>query len=109
MGCNVILENSYFCLIELGDAVLIPTPYYAAFEFEYVARAGLSIQPVHTMGCNSPGLSIDANSIPQSWYYSNVDGLNAAYNDGAKENGNEPKVLLLSHPNNPLGICYPMY
>ena len=39
-GCNVILENLYFCLIEPGDAVLIPTPYYTAFEFEYVARAG---------------------------------------------------------------------
>lgn len=39
-GCNAVLENLCFCLAERGDAVLIPTPYYAAFEFDLVARAG---------------------------------------------------------------------
>jgi hypothetical protein len=39
-GCNAILENLCICLAEPGEAVMIPTPYYAAFEFDLVARAG---------------------------------------------------------------------
>ena len=39
-GCNAVLENLCMCLTEPGDAVMIPTPYYAAFEFDLVARAG---------------------------------------------------------------------
>jgi DNA-binding transcriptional MocR family regulator len=39
-GCNAVLENLCICLADAGDAVLIPTPYYAAFEFDLVARAG---------------------------------------------------------------------
>ena len=41
-GCNAVLENLCFCLAEQGESVLIPTPYYAAFEFDLVARAGES-------------------------------------------------------------------
>lgn len=40
-GCNAVLENLCFSLASSGDAVLIPTPYYAAFEFDLVARAGV--------------------------------------------------------------------
>ena len=39
-GCNAVLENLCLCLAEPGEAVMIPTPYYAAFEFDLVARAG---------------------------------------------------------------------
>jgi hypothetical protein len=38
-GCNAVLENLCICLAEPGEGVLIPTPYYAAFEFDLVARA----------------------------------------------------------------------
>mmetsp|Transcript_17843 Transcript_17843/g.20614 ORF Transcript_17843/g.20614 Transcript_17843/m.20614 type:complete len:609 (-) Transcript_17843:42-1868(-) len=106
-GCNAVLENLCFCLTEPGDTVLLPTPYYAAFEFDLVARAGLNIIPVNTMEFHSKDVDDNGNgTIPQSWYYPNNASLDAAYNK-AKEAGSEPKVLLLSHPNNPLGICYP--
>ena len=39
-GCNAVLENLCICLAQPGESVLIPTPYYAAFEFDLVARAG---------------------------------------------------------------------
>lgn len=39
-GCNAVLENLCLCLAEPGEGVMIPTPYYAAFEFDLVARAG---------------------------------------------------------------------
>jgi len=31
-GCSSLLGHLFFCLAEPGDAVLIPLPYYAAFE-----------------------------------------------------------------------------
>mmetsp|Transcript_27759 Transcript_27759/g.39023 ORF Transcript_27759/g.39023 Transcript_27759/m.39023 type:complete len:531 (+) Transcript_27759:153-1745(+) len=107
-GCNAVLENLCFCIAEQGDALLIPTPYYAAFEFDTVARAGLSIVPVTTFASNSDVVPpVDSlESIPAEAYYPNRQSLDAAY-DRAKENGNPPRILLLSHPNNPLGICYP--
>jgi 1-aminocyclopropane-1-carboxylate synthase len=105
-GCNAVLENLCFCLTEPGDAVLLPTPYYAAFEFDLVARAALNIVPVNTMEFNDTDFNALGKTIPQSCYYPNAAALDAAY-DKAKAAGSEPKILLLSHPNNPLGICYP--
>lgn len=105
-GCNAVLENLCFCLTEAGDAVLLPTPYYAAFEFDLVARAGLEIVPVNTMAYQSGSSS--GYTIPSSAYYPNKLSLDASY-EKAKATGLNPKVLLLSHPNNPLGICYPPY
>jgi DNA-binding transcriptional MocR family regulator len=43
-GCNAVLENLCFCLTQPGDAVMIPTPYYAAFEFDLGARAGEQLE-----------------------------------------------------------------
>mmetsp|Transcript_29675 Transcript_29675/g.28531 ORF Transcript_29675/g.28531 Transcript_29675/m.28531 type:complete len:570 (-) Transcript_29675:194-1903(-) len=105
-GCNAVLENLCFCLAEQGDSVLIPTPYYAAFEFDLVARAGLNIVPVNTMDFQMDKFPTDDDSIPSHAYYPNKLSLNAAY-EAAKSAGSKPKILLLSHPNNPLGVSYP--
>lgn len=97
-GCNAVLENLCFCLAEAGDAVLIPTPYYAAFEFDLVARAQLHIQSVHTSAMELP--------LAEESYYPTRASLDAAYT-AAVHSGHPPKILLLSHPVNPLGVCYP--
>jgi aspartate/methionine/tyrosine aminotransferase len=47
-----------------------------------------------------------SNSIPADAYYPTSVALEAAYHQ-ACTNGHPPRVLLLSHPQNPLGICYP--
>lgn len=99
-GCNAVLENLCICLANQGDAVLIPTPYYAAFEFDLQARANLKIVPVNTMQQEYAG------DIPVEAYYPSKAGLDKAYQQ-AHDAGTPPKILLLSHPNNPLGICYP--
>jgi aspartate/methionine/tyrosine aminotransferase len=39
-GCNAVLENTCLCLAEFGQGVMIPTPYYAAFEFDLTCRIG---------------------------------------------------------------------
>jgi aspartate/methionine/tyrosine aminotransferase len=107
-GCNAVLENLCMCLTEPGDAVMIPTPYYAAFEFDLVARAGCTIVPVNTLNFHdeSPPSS-SSTTIPPSFYYPNKSSLNHAYQLSMEQTSRPPRVLLLSHPNNPLGICYP--
>jgi aspartate/methionine/tyrosine aminotransferase len=101
-GCNAVLENLCFCLANPGDAVMIPTPYYAAFEFDLVARAGLDVVPVTTLDYYSGDVSSLSKTIPIEAYYPTKAALDAAY-----ERAPSPKILLLSHPHNPLGICYP--
>jgi aspartate/methionine/tyrosine aminotransferase len=105
-GCNAVLENLCFTLTEPGDAVLLPTPYYAAFEFDLVARAALNIVPVNTMDFHPECNQEDGQSIVREKYFPNRASLDAAY-EKALASGSQPKILLLSHPNNPLGICYP--
>lgn len=104
-GCNAVLENVCYCLAEAGDAVLIPTPYYAAFEFDLVARARLFVQPVQTMAFQPPPQDTDTRIDPTP-YYPTPAALDAAYERAAAA-GHPPRILLLSHPHNPLGVCYP--
>jgi aspartate/methionine/tyrosine aminotransferase len=110
-GCNAVLENLCFCLAEAGDAVLIPTPYYAAFEFDLQARAALSVEPVTTVqyhrSTSSTTETTATDKIDPSIYYPNTAALDAAY-ERATTKGHPPKILLLSHPMNPLAICYPV-
>ena len=101
-GCNAVLENLCFALSEAGEAVLIPTPYYAAFEFDLVARAGLTVVPVTTEAYQTPSAT-----DPARMYYPNTAALDAAYEKAFKSSGRAPRILLISHPQNPLGICYP--
>ncbi|KAI2501806.1 Aminotransferase class I and II [Fragilaria crotonensis] len=95
-GCNAVLENLCITLAEPGEGVLIPTPYYAAFEFDLVARAGLSILPVNTFehsGATIPPVGSE-QTIPVEAYYPTKAGLSAAYL-AAKHEGESPRILLL--------------
>ena len=64
---------------------------------------GLSIVPVTTMEHQSFD---ETNSIPPEAYYPNRASLDAAVEQSVMD-GVVPRILLLSHPQNPLGICYP--
>jgi len=99
-GCNAVLENLCTVLADSGDSVLVPTPYYAAFEFDLGARAGLSVVPVRTADFHG------SNPSALDQYYPTPKALDAAYSK-ALEAGTPPRILLISHPHNPLGICYP--
>lgn len=140
-GCNAVLENLIFAIADEGEGVLIPRPYYAAFEFDLQARAAVQVLPV---ALSAPD-SFDGSDFDQSWrpvaksggrgavhtgdetaleassgavapahaahvspeqYYPTPETLEAAY-QSAMDAGVTPRVLLLSSPNNPLGICYP--
>lgn len=47
-----------------------------------------------------------AAGIPEHAYYPNTESLDASLEQSVKQ-GITPRILLLSHPQNPLGICYP--
>jgi len=107
-GCNAVLENLCVSLAEPGQGVMIPLPYYAAFEFDLGSRAGLEIVPVPTMDYSGAKNGEDGKgSPPAEAYYLTRAALDAAKQKSIEEQGVEPRVLLLSHPQNPLGICYP--
>ena len=106
-GCNAVLENLCVCLADPGDAVLVPVPYYAAFEFDLAARAGCRIVPAYGGGGGGGGGGEAGETFPPEHYYPTHSSLDDAYDRAVRETGRPPRVLLISHPNNPLGICYP--
>lgn len=97
-----MLENLFFSIADPGAGVLVPTPYYAAFEFDLGARAHLKIVPVRTLSEHA----LSKERIPAADYYPTKASLEEAYQRSLGE-GVDPQVLLLSSPNNPLGVCYP--
>lgn len=108
-GCNAVLENLCMALAEPGQGVMIPLPYYAAFDFDLGSRAGLKVVPVPTMEHSGVDSTITAatTTVPVEAYYPTRASLDVAKGKSISENGIEPRILLLSHPQNPLGICYP--
>ncbi len=101
-GCNAVLENLCFAIAEPGSAVLVPAPYYAAFDFDLTSRAGMAVVPVRPDGLTAAAPSF----MDPSTYYPTARGLDAAY-EAAEAAGTKPAALLVSSPNNPLGIVYP--
>ena len=84
-GCNAVLENLCFAIAEPGSAVLVPAPYYAAFDFDLSSRAGMAVVPVRPGGLNAP----DPSFMEPSTYYPTAQGLDAAY-EAAEAAGTKP-------------------
>ena len=89
-GCAALLNNLFYLLGEPGECCLIPIPYYAAFENDMNLVAGIVPFGIHQV---NPTLG------------PSVAELNLAYTQ-AKAKGLTPKFLLLTNPNNPLGVIY---
>jgi aspartate/methionine/tyrosine aminotransferase len=89
-GTSALLNNLFFLLGQEGDACLIPAPYYAAFENDMHLIAGIEPVPVR-----------QANPVLGP----TVAELQVAYSKAMKQ-GFHPRFVLLTNPNNPLGIIY---
>lgn len=89
-GAASLLNYLCFALAEEGDAVLIPAPYYAAFESDLATIAKCVPVPV-----------IQSNPADGP----TTSELNAAVKM-AKAKGLRPRILLLTNPNNPIGTIY---
>ena len=89
-GGSSLLSHLALSLCERGDAVLIPAPYYAAFDADLRYVAGCVAVPVH----------MKDPCVPTS------DELEAAA-IAVESRGMRVTVLLVTNPHNPLGVIYP--
>mmetsp|Transcript_18512 Transcript_18512/g.39767 ORF Transcript_18512/g.39767 Transcript_18512/m.39767 type:complete len:489 (-) Transcript_18512:939-2405(-) len=90
-GAASLLSHLALSLAEEGDAVLIPAPYYAAFDADLKMIAGCIAVPVHS---SNPSIGPTAEDLE-----------NAA--TSAEARGLRVRLLLITNPNNPLGTIYP--
>jgi aspartate/methionine/tyrosine aminotransferase len=89
-GCAALINHLFFLLGTKGDCCLIPRPYYAAFENDMNIVAGIEpwgVSQAHPM------------------LGPTVEEFQRAY-DQARKKGFRPKFVLLTNPNNPLGVVY---
>ncbi|XP_041001561.1 1-aminocyclopropane-1-carboxylate synthase 1-like [Juglans microcarpa x Juglans regia] len=87
-GATGANELIMFCLADPGDAFLVPSPYYPAFDRDMGWRTGVQILPVD---CDS-----------SNGFLITKAALEAAY-EKAIEDNIKIKGLLLANPSNPLG------
>ena len=59
------------------QSVLVPAPYYAAFEFDVGARAGLSVVAVDTAG--AAGHAAGAGMAPEAAFWPDTASLDEAH------------------------------
>lgn len=89
-GCGAVVQNLMLCLLNHGEGVILPAPYYPAFDNDISVIAGGVLIPAPT---------------EEVGYKIRPAELEAAY-QGAVARGIVPRVLLLTNPSNPLGIIF---
>ncbi len=91
-GVSAALECLAFALFQKGDNVITPAPLWYGFPWSLVDRPGLNFHPFQiekNNGCATFELTLE--------------DVRKAYNSLVPS----PKLLILTNPNNPLGINYP--
>ncbi|RVX10035.1 hypothetical protein VitviT2T_023873 [Vitis vinifera] len=81
-------EMIMFCLADPGEAFLVPSPYYPAFDRDLRWRTQVKIRPVECTSANNFQITREA--------------LEAAYQKAQEENI-KVKGLIITNPSNPLG------
>mmetsp|Transcript_10576 Transcript_10576/g.19351 ORF Transcript_10576/g.19351 Transcript_10576/m.19351 type:complete len:463 (-) Transcript_10576:418-1806(-) len=87
-GCGAVIDNLFFCIGAAGSSVLIPAPYYPAFDNDLAVKADIKSVPVH--------LDLESPLGPQ------LDAATAA----AAASGHPVTAILITCPNNPTGTVY---
>ncbi|KAL7535187.1 hypothetical protein ACHAXR_006327 [Thalassiosira sp. AJA248-18] len=90
-GAASLLSHLALSLAEVGDAVLIPAPYYAAFDADLKIIAGCIAVPVHS---SNPSIGPTPADLENAASLAEAKGLRI-------------RMLLITNPNNPLGTIYP--
>jgi len=89
-GAGAVVDLLFHCIASAGDAVLIPAPYYPAFDNDLSVRNGIKAVPVYLDGERGPlGLQLDAAAA------------------AAAAAGHPVRALLISNPSNPIGTVLP--
>ena len=98
-GCTGVLEALFYCLGDEGQTVLIPAPYYPAFDNDTEARAHLIPTPFFL---NTETITKVEGQENDVFIIKQLDGLKAE----AEEQHRPLCALLITNPNNPLGTIY---
>ncbi|AZI42144.1 pyridoxal phosphate-dependent aminotransferase [Deinococcus psychrotolerans] len=84
-GGKQALFNAFFALLDAGDEVLIPAPYWVSYP-EIVSFAG--------------GVPVAVPTTPESGYQLDAEALRAAVTS-------KTKLIVINSPSNPTGAVYP--
>ncbi|KAL4458929.1 hypothetical protein ABPG75_013794 [Micractinium tetrahymenae] len=105
-GCSAILDNMFYCLCDEGDGVLIPAPYYPAFDNDLQAKCGVHPLPFYlTEPGSAGGTAANGSTNHGSSQASIRQQLDAAAAEAAMR-GIPVRGLLITNPINPLGTLY---
>ncbi|XP_010669851.2 1-aminocyclopropane-1-carboxylate synthase [Beta vulgaris subsp. vulgaris] len=88
-GATGANETLIFCLADPGDAFLVPSPYYPAFNRDLGWRTGVKLIPITCESWNDFKITKEA--------------LTSAYEDAQNKNI-KIKGIIITNPSNPLGI-----
>ncbi|KYK56070.1 aminotransferase [Drechmeria coniospora] len=92
-GCTVAIENMAWALANPGEGILVGRPYYGAFPTDIGKRTGVKFVPV-SFG--------DDDAMGMAAVQRYEDAICAA-----RDGGGRIGAIMLAHPHNPLGRCYP--
>lgn len=84
-GGKQAIFNAFFALLDGGDEVLIPAPYWVSYP-EMVSFAG--------------GVPVAVPTTPESGYQLDVEAVRKAVTD-------KTKLIVINSPSNPTGAVYP--
>lgn len=94
-GCSALLDNLFWCISDAGDGILIPAPYYPAFDNDLKAKCSVHPLPFYleegeegAQGAAAIRAQLDAATV------------------AAAARGIAVRGLLVTNPNNPLGTVY---
>ncbi|CAN4108328.1 unnamed protein product [Withania somnifera] len=87
-GATGANETIIFCLADPGDAFLVPSPYYPAFNRDLRWRTGVQLIPIHCESFNN--FKITAKAVKEAFEKAQNSNINV-------------KGLILTNPSNPLG------
>ncbi|KAL3498900.1 hypothetical protein ACH5RR_041632 [Cinchona calisaya] len=87
-GATGACETLAFCLADRGDAFLVPTPYYPAYDRDLCWRTGVQLFPIICDSSND--FKVTRKSMEEAY-------------QKAQESNIRVKGFLLNNPSNPLG------
>ncbi|KAL5356102.1 pyridoxal phosphate-dependent transferase [Aspergillus floccosus] len=93
-GVSTAIEQMSWCLADPGEGILLGRPYYGTFIPDISMRPGSKVVPVNFGECDP--FSLEA-----------VDKYEEALVEFQERTGSKVKAVMLCHPHNPLGRCYP--
>ncbi|CAG8323790.1 unnamed protein product [Penicillium salamii] len=93
-GVSSAIEHLSWALASPGDGILLGRPYYGQFVPDIAMRPETQVVPVEFGDCDPLGLTA-------------VEKYEKTLLHWESQTKKKVRALLLCHPNNPLGRCYP--